>query len=391
MKQIPTTAEIFERLANDFKTRLNILPTFLKTVLNAMTAVLSAEFKLNYLFLSDIQNNVFPDTADLEEFGGTLERHGREQLNRNPRPATVGVFEVTATGVNGSVIRSGLTFKSNENAKNPGMLFITDSETIFSGTMAIFEVRSLETGTTSDLDIGDNLTITEPVIGVNQTVTVSLVLEQPKSAESIDVYRQAILDSIQKEPNGGAKTDYQLWSSDAQGVRRVYPYVKIDNAGIVQVFVEATEADSIDGHGTPSQNLLDEVSEVIEFDPDETKQLYERGRRPIQAIVETVAVNTVPVDVIVTGLSENTTQIQDSIRNAMKGFIYDVRPYIAGADLARNKNNILYEVRLQSEASDVLESSNSFTGFTMLVNGVASTSYQFDLGNIPFLNNVTFN
>lgn len=390
MRPIPTISEIQERIANDFRSRLNLLPTFLKMVLNAFTAVLAAEFKISYLYLSDVQNNVFPDTADLEEFGGTLERHGREQLNRNPRPATVGVFELTATGVDGSVIRSGLTFKSNENAKSPGMLFITDSETIFSGNSATFEVRSMETGTKTDLNIGDNLTITEPVIGVNQTASVSLVVSQPRAAESIEVYRQAILDSIQKEPNGGAKTDYQLWASDAQGVRRVYPYVKIDNAGVVQVFVEATKEDSTDGNGTPSSDLLQDVAEVIEFDPDETKQLYERGRRPIQAIVETLAVTTIPVDVVITGLNESTVQIQNAIKTSMDNFLYSIRPYIAGADLQRNRNNVLYEARLQSEATDVLESANFFTDFNMLVNGVSVSSYQFDLGNIPFLNNVTF-
>ncbi len=226
MRPIPTLSELQTALSNDFKSKLNIYSDSLKKTLDAFTAVISAKTKLLYLFLSDVQNNIFPDTADLEQNGGTLERIGRIYLNRNPRPATVGVFEFSVTGVAGSILRSGLTFLSNEDAKSPGQLYVLDAEYILTGTNDIIEVRSLGSGVEFALDVNDNLTITEPVLGVNQTVSVSTILEEPLAGEDIEVYRQAILDAIQLEPQGGSKTDYRLWASDAQGVRKVYPYVK---------------------------------------------------------------------------------------------------------------------------------------------------------------------
>lgn len=390
MQNIPTIIELNEALEADFRSKLNLSDDDLKKVLTAFNAVLAAQFKLVHLFLSDIQNNIFPDTADLLINGGTLERLGLIYLGRNPNPATVGVFELSVTGVVGSTLRSGLTFKANDDAKNGGKLFILDAEyTLVSGAN-IIEVRALGNGTEYDLNVGDELTITEPVIGVDQTSTVSLVVTQPTASESVDNYRQAVLDAIQLEPQGGAKTDYRLWASDAPGVRRVYPYVRESNAGVVDVFVEATLADSTDGEGTPSASLLNDVKEVIEFDPDTTKPINERGRRPIQAIVETSAVNLVPVDVNIIGLVENTATIQTAVLNNLKTFLRDVRPYIAGADLARNKNDILYSARLQGVVTDVLDNTNFFTSFEMLVNGVSEISYTIGGANIPYLRNLNF-
>jgi uncharacterized phage protein gp47/JayE len=391
MRNIPTIIELKEAITNDFKSKLNLSDVELKTVLDATTMVLSAQFKLVNLYLSDIQNQIFPDTADTSENGGTLERFGQIYLNRNPNPATIGVFEATVTGTSGSVLRSGLTFKSNENSKNSGQIYVLDSEYILTGTSDVIEIRSIRGGLDYSLNIADELTITEPIIGVENIIVISAITTEPKAAENIEEYRQQILDSIQLEPQGGSKTDYRLWSADAQGVRKVYPYVRDSSAGNVDVYVEATIEDSTDGNGTPTTTLLDDVLEVIEFDPDDTKPLNERGRRPIQAIVETISVNVVPVDVQITGLDTNTTAVQTAITNNIKNHLYDIRPYVSGADLARNRNDILYSQRLSSVATDVLESANFFTGFQMQVDGVNENNYQFTLGNIPYLRNITFN
>lgn len=390
MREIPSINEIRDQIANDFKIKLNLTDSQLKYVLDAFDSVLAAQFKLMYLYLSDIQNNVFPDTADLEENGGTLERFGRIYLNRNPLPATAGIFKVSVIGSTGAVLRNSLTFKSNENSLNPSQSYVLDSEYILTGSGDEIEIRSLGGGTDFDLNVGDELTITEPVLGVNNIVTITEVIEQPRASENIDVYRQNIIDSIQLEPQGGSKTDYRLWSADAQGVRKVYPYVRNDDAGIVDVYVEATVADSIDGNGTPDLTLLSDVLDVIEFDPDETKPTNERGRKPIQSNVETLAITITPVDITINGLIDDSTAVRDAIETNIKDYLYNIRPYIAGADLPRDKNDILYSARVQSVITDVLESANYFENLTMEVNGNTVNNYEFNLGFIPYLRNLIF-
>lgn len=390
MAEIRSISEIYENLSNDLRNKLSLSDDNLKKVLDAVALSLAGEFKLTYLFLADIQNNLFPDTADTSENGGTLERQGNIYLNRNINPATSGTFDVSVTGEPGSVLRSGLTFKSNDNSLNPGNLYILDQEIVLVGN-DIVEIRSLDGGVEQLLEPLDTLTITEPVIGVDKVVSVDSVVSQPLAAESVEDYRISILQAIQLEPQGGAKTDYRIWSADAQGVRFVYPYVKDGEAGTVQVYVEATEEDSTDGNGTPSAALLTDVEEVIEFDPDETLETNSRGRRPIQATVEVLPVTPVPVDVIITDLQQTSVDIENAITENLKEFLTSIRPFVSGADLARNKNDILYSAKLQSVVTDVIDSSNFFTDFDVMVQGVSQQSFLFSRENIPYLRDLTIN
>lgn len=391
MKNIPSIIELNEDIANDLRSKLGLTDDDLKKVVNALPLVLSGQLKLLYLFLGDIQDNCFPDKASTELNGGTLERQGRIYLNRNPFPDSIGVFKLSVTGVAGSILRSDLTFKSNDDALNAGQVYVLDTEYTLTGTTDEIEVRSIGAGVDYNLSVGNNLTITEPVIGVDKTVTVSEVVTQPTAGETEELYRQATLNAIQLEPQGGAKSDYRIWSGDAQGVRLIYPYVRDGEAGTVDIYVEATLVDSEDGKGTPGTAILNAVADVIDFDPDVTKPDYERARRPMQANVEVSAITLIPVDVTITGLNDDSASVQTAIESSLKDFIYDVRPFIDGADLLRNKNDILYSGNVQGVVTSALLNGNFFDVLELKVDGNIVTSYEFGLGNIPYLRNLIFN
>ena len=289
-----------------------------------------------------------------------------------------------------SQLRNSLTFKSNDDSKNPGKLFILENDYYLNGLNDFIEIRSLESGINSMLEIGNELTITEPVIGVDSTILITDIVKLPIESETIDSYRKKIIDAIQLEPQGGAKTDYRLWSQDAQGVERVYPYVKENNSGTVQVFVEATEIDSTDGYGTPSQYLLNEVKEVIIMDPDDTKPINERGRKPMQTILEILPITLKPVDVMILSLNQNNLDIQNLLKTNLKLFLKEIRPFIDGADLLKNKNDFLYAGKIQGVISDSLGNGNFFNDVKVFVDGQEIDSYKFALSNIPFLRYVTY-
>jgi uncharacterized phage protein gp47/JayE len=390
MRPIPTIQQITTNITSDIVSRLNLSIDYLKKVYNALALVIAAQLNLAYLYLRDIQDNVFPNTATTAVNGGTLERQGKIYLNRNPFPDSIGSFNVAVTGVAGSVLRVNITFKSNDDALNAGQLYILDSEYTLTGTADVIEVRSIGAGVDYNLNVADRLTITEPVIGVDKTVTVTEVLEQPKAGEDIEAYRLAILKAIQIEPQGGSRGDYMQWASDAQGVRRIYPYVRDTDASFVDIYVEATIADSTDGKGTPTPTILQDVEDVIEQDPDPTVPQYEGSRRPMQADVTAIAINLVPVDITITGLQDDVQSVKDTIETAIKTLIYDVRPFISGADLRRNKNDILYTGKVQSVVTDVLSNGNYFNTLDLFVAGNAEVSYEFTLGDIPYLRNLIF-
>jgi len=390
MKAIKSISEINEDISNDLRIKLGLSDDELKKVVSALPLVFAAQFKLGYLYLSDIQDNIFPDTATSENQGGTLERQGRIYLNRNPFPDSIGVFKFSITGVAGSILRSNLTFKSNEDALNPGQVYILDTQYELTGLNDIIEVRSIGAGVVYNLSLNDNLTITEPVIGVEKTVVVSQVVTQPTAGETQELYTKATLNAIQLEPQGGAKSDYKQWSSDAQGVRLVYPYVRDGEAGTVDVYVESTLVDSTDGKGTPSAAILLDVEAVINQDPDITKPINERGRKPMQARLVVSEITLVPVDITITGLNDDSQSVKDAIMNSVVDFIYDVRPFIDGADLLRNKNDILFSGKIQSVVTESLTNGNYFNILDVDVDGNTIVSYEFDLGNIPYLRNLNY-
>ena len=390
MKPIPTIKEINTNISNDLRSKLNLSIDYLKKTLDAFALVLSAQYHLVYLYLSDIQDNIFPDKATTSDQGGTLERQGMIYMNRNPFPDSVGSFKVSVTGVAGSVLRVNLTFKSNEDALNPGQVYILDSAYTLTGTADEIEIRSIGAGVDYNLNVADKLTITEPVIGVDKTVTVTEVLVQPKAGETTELYRSAILNAIQLEPQGGSRADYRQWCTDAQGVRLVYPYVPDVDTGDISLYVEATLVDSNDGKGTPTSTILTDVEDVIEQDPDTTKPINERGRRPMQANVTVLPIVLVPVDVTIKGLNVDTTAVRASINSSITDLLYNVRPFISGADLRRNKNDILYSGKVQSVVTDTLTNGNFFNLLTLYVDGNEITSYEFTLGNIPYLRNLTY-
>jgi hypothetical protein len=111
----------------------------------------------------------------------------------------------------------------------------------------------------------------------------------------------------------------------------------------------------------------------------------------MQANVVVSAITPIPVDVYITGLNDNTQSVRDAIIANITSFIYDVRPYIDGADLLRNKNDILYLGKVQSVVTNSLFSGNFFETLDLRVANNSVTSYEFGLGNIPYFRNLYVN
>jgi uncharacterized phage protein gp47/JayE len=390
-KPTPSLSTIYTKFVTDIKNKLGIASVLVKFVINALSAVLAAQIKLLYLYQVDIQNNQFPDKADTAANGGTLERLGMMYLGRMPFSGTDGTYNATVTGTTGAFIPKGSQFLSNAGSTSPGELYTNDNDYYLPGATGTLPIRSVQTGASYLLNITDTLTPTAPILGVNNVVTIAAITQTPTDAEPEAVYRLAVLNSMRLQPQGGSKTDYRVWSSDANGVRLVYPYVKNGEAGTVQVYVEALESSNPGQHGVPTSGLILDVIDVIEMNPDTTLPIEKRGRRPIQANIEVLAITPIPVDMIITGLQTNTAAIQNSIRTNVETYLYDVRPYIAGSDLPRERNDQLSAVKLQGVVNDTIGTSNTFLSFTMSVNGVSVNTYPFTLGNIPYLRNVTYN
>jgi uncharacterized phage protein gp47/JayE len=390
MRTIPTINQLFISVKSDLETSFGSnIPVFGKIFLVAMALVQAGKLKLFYLALGMVQKNIFVDTADPESMGGTLERFGRIKLKRNPFPAVAGQYTVQVTGLIGATIPASTTFKSNDDSLSPGKLFILDLEHVMVGTTDTIILRALEAGQDSKLQVNDLLTATAPIASVDRSVMVTIETVVPLAAEDLEDYRKKAEDAYTLEPQGGAPADYRLWSYDAQGVEQVYPYKKPAVSNEVVIYIEATVADSTDGKGTPLPSLIADVEAVVNFDPDTSKPLNERGRRPTQVIVEYLPITVMNIDVRIYNFQGLTPALETSIFNAMKARIDVIRPFVAAADILANKDDILSINTIISEILNVKPGA-VFTSVELDVNSVTENTHTFIAGDIPYLNSITY-
>jgi hypothetical protein len=310
------------------------------------------------------------------------------KLGRLPYGAVQGQYLITLTGTIGAVIKAGTTFKSLDNSSNPDKLFVVDADFTFASATETVQIRALEGGTISRVVDGDGLQVTAPIANVDSFGTIDSTVVEPVDAETIEQYREKVIQAYRTEPQGGASVDYKIWAVDAAGVRTVYPYVKNGASGELDIYIEALPESSTDGNGTPSSAMISDVEDVIELDPDTTKPMNERGRRPISVFaIHFMAIITNPVDVAISNLSD--TSFLDEIKAALSDFLYNVRPFISGAD---NPNEIqkdrLYASQVYNIVIDVIGTGNTFDSITVSVNGVETLFHQFIDGNIPYARNV---
>lgn len=389
MKKIPTITELYEKNLAKFEVGLGVnIPEEGKNYLRTIAAAISGEEHLMYLAIGMVQKNSWIDTADPVAQGGTGERYGVVKMGRYPFPASQGVYTATVTGQPGSVIKAGTTFKSDDTTQNPGYQFQLDIEYTMPGSTGTILLRALTAGTVSQLYVGDTLTATQPLNDVDATATIDTVSSEPLDEEDFEDYRAATIRSFRTETQGGADGDYIVWAQDAQGVAAVYPYTPSGEPWTVRVFVEATVTGSTP-KGLPTAGILADVEEVINTSPDTTLPITQRRRRPMQVVLDVVAVVILDVVVTVNGLVATTTDKQTLLTTAIKEVVNEVRPFIAGAEIIENRNDTLSINKIVTAIQNTIPG-QEFTSVTMTVDGNAETSYVFNNGEIPWALNVVF-
>lgn len=386
-----TLAQIYAQVKSDINAQMQVqISSIGRSMLRVFAMVQAGKIWLLYLAISLVQKNIFVDTADTESMGGTLQRFGRVKLNRDPFPAVAGQYEVTVTGSIGATIPASQTFKSNDDSNSPGLLYILDTPYTLVSTTDTITLRALVAGLGAKLVVGDELTSTAPIALVDSQLTVSLETIEPKSAEDLEDYRDATILAFQLEPQGGAGGDYTIWDADAQGVKMVYPYAKNGAFGEIDLYVEATIADSIDGNGTPSAQLLLDVEEVTERDPDTTKPLYERGRRPISAWqINYLPITPLSVVININGYVNLTPAKQTLIENSIIAALAEIRPFVASRDVLADQNDFI-DLNKISFIIQTAVPQSIFGSVDMEVDGTPLSTYTFLGGNIPYLGSINY-
>lgn len=387
---LPTLAQLYSGILTDLETEYGInISLAQKVALRAIASVHAGKIWLLYKVIGLLQKNIWPDTADTEAQGGTLERFGRVRLGRNPFPPVSGQNTITVTGTAGQLLPGQNTiWKADDTSLNPGILFILDNDFILTGSSNIVTVRCLTPGEIGKESIGNTMTLTSPIALIDSVATVASETVQPLDGETIADYRVKILNSFRLEAQGGAATDYRIWAQDAQGEREVYVYAKPGETNANNIYVEATIADSIDGKGTPSQIILDAVEAVVNFNPDTALSTNERGRRPNTVICYFLPVIVMDIDVVISG-GTFTVSEKAAILSAMTTAINLIRPFVAASDPLNTKNDIIDTNKLNGVIYSAVPGA-VYMAVTLYIDGISMLSYTFINGNIPWPSSVTY-
>jgi len=388
MVTIPKISDLYNNIKSSIETKLNVtIPSFGKNFLRAFAQVQAGELKLFYIAVANVQKNIFVDTADSEEFGGTLERFGRVKLKRNPFPSVAGKYTVTLTGSIGAIVPIGTLWKSDDTSASPDYLFTNDTPITFVGTSATILLRCLTAGIEAKLVVGNTLSLTGPIAQVNTTATVITENVAPQEKESLEEYRRKTLTAFRLEPQGGSGSDYLIWSLEIQGVRNVYPYTKFDLLGYSNEINLYVESDDANAFYVPTTTILNYVQDNIELPTSTRPSRKPLGVNtiyyfPVTPLNVTIQINQIPG-------SNFTTSEQTSIFNYIKLKLSEIRPFVDSINVVEDKNSTLNPYKLGEMIANAVPS-KQFTSVTFTVGGVSQTNYEFVNGDIPKLTTITY-
>jgi uncharacterized phage protein gp47/JayE len=373
-----TKEELFELIKLDFANIYNISVDELGDNFLADSAVLATiEYSLR-LRIDEIAANVWAGSADLN----TLLIIGFDKIGRLPFPAISGIYTCTTIqiGTETAKIPVGTQFKKGEYVYE-SLVEIDPGDNI--------QVRALTEGVESVLAVSDELQSLNPLISIQDIITVSTIDTAPVDGEDIDDYRSDVVNSFTLRPNGGNAADYILWASDVAAIRTVYPYAADGEAGKIKVYCEGLDP------FVPISTTIDEVIEAIKYDTEGN------GRVLVDLFPFITNTYIVPVQITDINITLNGGDAgqQTEAENVIEDYLYNIRPYLPTLNKIRDPEEDT--ITQQALIKTLAENDITFTSIILKVKPLGGgeitvTEYQVGdaddptfYGEIPVLESLT--
>lgn len=317
----PTINEIAANIISDIEAEYSqTIPILAKAVFRIWAFIQAGIFIVLYKFGTENFKQRFVQTSNSTFLALLGEQVG---VVRTPSQIWKGTGTVPVT-TTGGVIQAGTQLVNNQT----GVVYIVNPSKVISATPTeTLTLQSTVGGDISNLVIGDTLTFVNPQSGIGNTVTIATVTQEGADAEPLEQYRQRVLDRYQKQPQGGALADYELWAEETVNVINAYPYAAT-TPGEVEVFIEVDNQTD----GIPTTPQLAAALSSINFDPITGKAT----RRPVTAEVITLAITRTTFTAEVQGLNPDTPDIRTAIDDAVEDLFLDKEPFIQGLSVVRN-------------------------------------------------------
>ncbi len=292
----PPITDLITRTRNDVVSRLPDPDVLRRSNADVYARALAGAAHGLYGYIDWLSNQLIYDTAD----GDMLERWA-SIWGVSRKPATTATGQVTFTGNNGATIPAGSELMAFD-----GVTYETDVNAIIASGIAIVNVTALEAGIAGNRTAGQLVSLQSVVAGVTSSVTAG-ELTGGANIESDDALRSRLLSRIKRQPQGGARHDYESWALSVPGVTRAWVYPQELGAGTVSV---RFMMDDTYPTGIPLSGDIAAVEAAIE------------PMRPVTANVFVSAPVAVPLNFTITGLNPSNATVKAAIEAELKDLIF---------------------------------------------------------------------
>lgn len=340
----PTTQEVNDNIIAQLEASLSqTIPLLPKSFMRVLSKALAGVFVILYKYGGFTFLQMFVSSASSVEtlVNGRLitplTEWGRLIGVGDIVPATNAelTIDITVTNQTG-FLPSGTQLVAADN----GVTYITIGDIALSASLVVGLVRAASdqaggggAGAIGNLPNASIMSFVNPLANVVRDTVVASTTVTGADGESVDAYRQRIIDRFQKRPQGGALADYEAWGEEPAGIVNVYPYTGSD-PGQVDVYVEATT--DVDPDGIPTSPQLQEVLDSINLDED-----GRATRRPANALANTFAITRTAFTVEVNSLTaDDLPTVKGNIDTALVEYFLDREPFIEGLSIPPRRDTI---------------------------------------------------
>lgn len=334
---VPTTSAVASAIVAQMEAALSqTVPLLPKAFIRVLAKALGGVVVLLYKYCGWVFLQIFVAHASFEEttINGKkvrpLVEWGRLIGIGDPEAATRAelVVRVTVTNPTGS-LKAGSQLLRSETS----VIYTVAADTPLTGASVPVTIRAasdqnggIGEGTIGNLEPGDIVSFANPLANVGTDAVVEAVSVAGVEAETADDYRARVIRKFQRKPQGGAYSDYEEWGSAVAGIVNVYPYTS-SNPGEVDIYVEATEESSGSADGIPTGPQLAAVRAAIEA-TSPTSGLA--TKRPANAAINVLAITRTPFALTVGGLSPDTLETRDAIKDGVDEYLRSREPFVVG-------------------------------------------------------------
>lgn len=387
---------LIESFQEKFNNKLRLLP---KSFIVILSKVLSVIFVLPYKVCGWFYLQLFPDTASFDRvnvMGISLQPLVKLGVNIGVGEPTSGqAWEglVSATVVTeGQAITAGTQLKSDVT----GLMYVVSETVTTEGQSVNVPVYCVQSGSGGNLAQGDEIKFVSPLGFIAQDAVVASTTKEGLDEETADHYRARVVNRYSTQPQGGALSDYRIWSYDAPGVLQTYPYNGEDSPGDVEIYVAGNT--DVYPNRVPGRELCVAVGEACTYDPETGIA----DRKPLTAILDPdyngtyrniQPVSIVTVDVYVTDVvGVDVSDFGAAYKSVCDDYLLGREPYIRGLSDENNKSNSIQKNTLIALANSVATSLKAqFGTVTMNINNVQVDNHNLDRGELSALGHLYIN